>query len=308
MKHLFQIKEQNRMLGNSKVQDLEEELRIAHETINRLQSSQSAELEEELKDTKGKLRIMTTKFANVRKERDAIKKENQSLQNEVLELQSKMRQMVPGFQNISSSFPILTELADMTSQFYKCDCEDLFFEVLGPELSLEGVVYFFRSSFPRVSELIKQYFAPAEDSLKKVTMVDSLEGPIMNVLRKSYQGNWKGLMQHCVGHSSLQKILDDLQRVLQLGGGSASTNAQLMTYLKSLGKILFAYYIHDPPIRCGWDCIGQLVEFNSLHHDALDGFIRPGDQCYLILPPTYKSSGEIMNKAAVLSKDYEMDM
>ncbi|CAG9311504.1 unnamed protein product [Blepharisma stoltei] len=311
MKHLFQIKEQNRDAGSSKsrISELEEELRQAHEALDRIQQEKASEdSESELKDTKAKLRIITTKFANVRKERDTLKKENRSLQSEILELQSNMRQMVPGYHNISASFPMLNEITDICSQFYKCDCQDVFFEVLGPELSMEGIVYYFRTSFSRVNDLIKAYFTPAEETLKRVIGIETLEGPIMNVLRKSYQVSWKKIYQQCVVTSSLQKIVEDIQRVLRLGDNSQSTNTQIFNFMQKLSELLFTFWIHDPPVKCGWDTVGKQVEFSSLLHDALDGFIRPGDQCIIVVPPVQKTSGEVLVRSGVLHVDYEMNI
>lgn len=193
MKQAFQIKEPNRSNSSSlqRISELEDELRIANDSLEKLRRDRcsDSELETELNDVKGKLRVITTKFANVRKERDSLKKENRLLQNEILELQSNMRHMVPGYQNISAAFPMLNEITDITSQFYKCDCQDMFFEILGPELSMDGIVYFFKVAFPRVVDLIRAYFIPAEEALKNTASLDSLEGPIMNVLRKSYQAS-----------------------------------------------------------------------------------------------------------------------
>lgn len=313
MKHLFQIKEQNRSGGQvqSRVRELEDELKIAKDALHKLQeerehSSISDDIEAELKDTKAKLRIMTTKFANVRKERDTLKKENRALQNEILELQSNMRQMVPGLQNTSNSFPMINELGHHTEQFYKCDSQDLFLELLSPELSMEGVIYFFRTVFPRVNDMIRTYFAPAEQQLMTVSCLETLEGPIMNVLRKSYQATWKRLFTKCKESYSLSRSVDEIQRVLRLGNCSMATNQQILSYLLRLGELIFCYYISDPPLRCCYDMIGDQVEFNSLLHDSLDGFIRPGDQCYIILPPVQKVGGELLSKACVLHIDYEL--
>jgi archaellum component FlaC len=312
MKQVFQIKDPNRYNGSAqqRIQELEEELRVANENIEKIRKERScdSDVENELNDVKGKLRVITTKFANVRKERDSLKKENRMLQNEILELQSNMRHMVPGYQNISAAFPMLNEIADISSQFYKCDCQDIFFEMLGPELSMEGIIYFFKVSFPKVLEVIRSYFLPAEDALRNTAGLESLEGPIMNVLRKSYQASWKKLFRNSVSQGSLQRIVDDIQRVLRLDSGSVTTNKQIFDFLQKLAEILFVYYINDPPVRCGIENIGQQVEFNSLHHDAIDGFIRPGDLCVVVLPPAIKGTGELMTRAAVLHVDYEMNM
>ena len=45
--------------------------------------------------------------------------------------------------NTSQSFPMFNELANVVSELYKCDCADVFFDLLCPELNLDGVVYFY---------------------------------------------------------------------------------------------------------------------------------------------------------------------
>ena len=311
MKQGVQTKEPNRSNPSSqqKIQELEEDLRNANDIIEKLRKDRfpESDLENELNDVKGKLRVITTKFANVRKERDSLKKENRILQNEILELQSNMRHMVPGYQNISAAFPMLNEITDIASQFYKCDCQDLFFEILGPELSMDGIVYFFKVSFPRILDIIKAYFFPAEDSLRNTAGLDTLEGPVMNVLRKSYQASWKKLFKNSVSIASLQRVVDDIQRVLRLDNCSPATTKQIYEFLQKLAEILFVFYINDPPVKCGIENIGLQVEFNSMYHDAIDGFIRPGDLCVVLLPAAMKASGEIIIRSGVLHIDYEMN-
>lgn len=61
-----------------------------------------------------------------------------------------MRSMVPCPSNSSQSFPMFNELTNEIQEFYKCDCQDIFFDVLSSELNLEGVVYFFQNTMPNV--------------------------------------------------------------------------------------------------------------------------------------------------------------
>lgn len=83
------------------------------------------------------------------------------------------------------------EMANIVSEFYKCDCQDVFFDLLCPELNLDGVIYFFQNTIPVVIEVIEKHFQPVEHVLKKVTNMQQLDGPIVNVLRKTYQSNWR---------------------------------------------------------------------------------------------------------------------
>lgn len=73
------------------------------------------QLQNELYDSKHKLKAVTQKFSHARKERDSLKRENKELQEEVLSLQSNIRQMVPGFSNTSCSFPMFNELLNKVS-------------------------------------------------------------------------------------------------------------------------------------------------------------------------------------------------
>ena len=54
------------------------------------------------------------------------------------------------------------EMANIVAEFYKCDCQDVFFDILSPELNLEGVVYFFQNTLPPLLDTIERHFLPVE--------------------------------------------------------------------------------------------------------------------------------------------------
>ena len=60
-------------------------------------------------------------------------------------------------------------MANIVSEFYKCDCQDVFFDYLCPELNLDGVIFFFQNTIPIVIDVIEKHFLPVEAVLKKVT-------------------------------------------------------------------------------------------------------------------------------------------
>lgn len=290
---------------HSRLQELELELTQHRSVLAQLSASASDGLDSELKDVRAKLRIITTKFANVRKERDQLKQANEQLQTEILDLQASMRQMVPGLHPPATAFASPGEIAQITEQFYKCDCQDVFFELLAPELSMDGITFFFKTHYSKLREMVKSYFSTAEQQLKNASTLESLEGPIMNVLRKSYQAKWKVLYDRCkAGH--ILRIVQETQSLLQLGEGSASTLSTLKSFADKLGELLFCYHISDPPIACMWENIGDQAEYSALLHETVDGFLRPGDLCIVMLPCVYKANGELVNKAAVLPVEYEL--
>lgn len=66
----------------------------------------------------------------------------------------------------------------------------------------------------------------------------------------------------------------------------------MLKYLRALCELQFIYYISDPPIIANYKCIGTKVKYNQLEHEPLDGFIKPKEECYVLLPSTHKKSIE----------------
>ena len=108
--------------------------------------------EDDLTETWTKLKIMTDKFKRTKSELEETKKENKELHNEVISLQNNIRNMVPGISCCGSSFPLFNELQNEVSEFLKCDCMDSFFDLLCPELNLDGVVYFYKHVFGPITK------------------------------------------------------------------------------------------------------------------------------------------------------------
>lgn len=53
------------------------------------------------------------------------------------------------------------ELSSKISEFYKYDCLDKFFDLLGPEeLTLKGIIYFYMHTFQLSSSIVDEYFNP----------------------------------------------------------------------------------------------------------------------------------------------------
>lgn len=273
-----------------------------------IKSLENDECDEEMRD---KLNIMTNKYITIRKERDQLLKENKELNNEILLLQSNMRQMIPGFSsNTSSSFPMLNELQNRLSEFVKCDCLDIFFDLLSPELNMEGIIFFYKSCFEQLNEYISTYFDPLINSLKKTLCFteNNLHSSIDNVLRKSYQGNWRKILDNISNSVDFKKIINYIQSQLNLQDNSHLANQTILEFLNKSLEILFFCYICDPVIVLDFNSMGNRIIFNTMKFESMDGFIKQKHECYIILPGFYKfgiANENIIIKAQVLPFDYE---
>ena len=46
------------------------------------------------------------------------------------------------------------ELVSRVSELFKCECQDVFFDLLSPELNLDGVVFFYATVFQNTFKTI----------------------------------------------------------------------------------------------------------------------------------------------------------
>lgn len=254
------------------------------------------------------MKLVMNKLSIAKREKEQLAKENKTLQEEVLTLQSNLRQMIPGFSNTSSNFPMQAELTVKIVEFYKYDCLDLFFDVLCPELNMKGILYFFNTAFDRLQAALNRYTQPAYSSLQSLGCLPSLEGPIMSVLRKSFQSHFLEIGAKLFHEELLVSIVKELQDKVNLGGGSSDTNQALKAFLAKLGQLILECSISDPPLLLETGNIGKKIQFNPLKHDPFDGFIKPREECWVVLPEIKKAgdSSELLSKALVLQTGYDI--
>lgn len=67
---------------------------------------------------------------------------------------------------------MVNELINQVAEFYKCECFDMFFDVLCPELRLKGIIFFYTTSLQKVQKTIDDYFAPAYSAIIKVLFLN----------------------------------------------------------------------------------------------------------------------------------------
>lgn len=111
---------------------------------------------------------------------------------------------------------MFNELTNSVSEFYKCDCQDIFFDVLSTELNLEGVVYFYQNTLGEVVKIIEKYFLPVEISMLDASCSKKMDLHITNVLRKKYQTNWRKILSKVISKPICMEIMQTVQGVLAI--------------------------------------------------------------------------------------------
>ena len=258
--------------------------------------------------------IILDKLSTLKKENHRIEQENQMLKQELETLHNDMRLMIPGFSsNTSNSFPMLTELHNKISDYIKISCEDIFFDLLQPNLNMKGVVDFFKIIFLKLSDVVEKYFNPIEKAINNTLFIDQIYEPIDNVLRKSYQFNWKYFFDDLKKSINYSEIINDISKKLKFD--FIKENGEEWNMIKDFiiktYEIIYFCYISDPIVSIDISQIGKEVKYNSMTHDSLDGFIKSKQISTIILPTFYKGKVSTKNsmlvKSQVLAKDYEFN-
>lgn len=258
--------------------------------------------------------IILDKLNNLKKENHKIEQENLMLKQELENLQNDMRLMLPGFSsNTSNSFPMLTELHNKINDYIKLSCEDIFFDLLQPNLNMKGVVEFFKIIFINLFDIVEKFFNPIEKAINNTLFIDQIYEPIDNVLRKSYQFNWKNFFEDIKKTINYNEIINHISKKLKMDfieEEGEEWNMIKEFILKTI-EIIFFCYISDPIISIDISQIGKEVKYNSMTHDSLDGFIKSKQMSTIILPTFYKGKVSTKNsmlvKSQVLAKDYEFN-
>jgi hypothetical protein len=258
--------------------------------------------------------IILDKLSTLKKENHKIEQENKMLKQELESLHNDMRLMIPGFSsNTSNSFPMLTELHNKISDYIKISCEDIFFDLLQPNLNMKGVVDFFKIIFLKLSDLVEKYFSPIEKAINNTLFIDQIYEPIDNVLRKSYQFNWKNFYEDLKKGINCNEIISEINKKLKFD--NLKENGEEWNMIKDFiiktYEIIYFCYISDPIVSIDISQIGKEVKYNSMTHDSLDGFIKSKQVSTIILPTFYKGKVSTKNsmlvKSQVLAKDYEFN-
>ena len=258
--------------------------------------------------------IILDKLNNLKKENHKIEKENQMLKQELENLQNDMRLMIPGFSsNTSNSFPMLTELHNKINDYIKLSCEDIFFDLLQPNSNMKGVVDFFKIIFISLSDVVEKFFSPIEKAINNTLFIDQIYDPIDNVLRKSYQFNWKNFFEDIKKSINYNEIINDIRKKLKMDFIEEDGEEwnMIKEFILKTFEIIFFCYISDPIISIDISQIGKEVKYNNMTHDSLDGFIKSKQISTIILPTFYKGKVSTKNsmlvKSQVLAKDYEFN-
>jgi FtsZ-binding cell division protein ZapB len=287
------------------VKDLTENSHVQYKELSR---EESLAMQKELAELKEKTKTITMKFANVRKERDSLKKENKELQGEVLSLQNSMREMIPSGNNTSSCFPIHNEINNLVTDFLKGDCIDIFFDVLSLELNIEGVSYFYQHLFTPLVSTVNEYFKPPFACIMGTARIEAIEKPVLNVLKKVFQNNWKSIHSTIFSKKEIGKILCGIQSYLKLGdteGNKAEIEKRLEEFIRKASEICIICYLSEPQLTISTDSITTICNFNSIRHESVDGFLKNKEECIIVLPPVLNERNEAILKAHVLPMSYE---
>ena len=256
--------------------------------------------------------FLSNKLAKLYAENQTLARENENIQKENQNLSTNIREMNPGFtSNTSNSFPMITEIQIKINDYIKIICQDIFFDLLLPtEIDIKDIILFFKIFFDVIEKKIQGYFLPLVKQITETLKIPELWKPIANVLKKTYQYNWKAIYSNLEKQIDFEGISNDVKKRIFISKEDMidDIDQSIIDFAHKTFDVLFMCYICDPEMLIDVNQIGNQVFFNSVPHDPIDGFIKPTQKSYIILPAFYKgttpSKNTMIVKSQVIADDY----
>lgn len=237
------------------------------------------------------IKVTIERLQNARKKNTQLKNRNKELNNELISLQTNIREMFPGY-SVSkvTPFPMINDLLVQINTFIESDCLDCYKMLLDQDYTLHDHFFFFRKVFDSSSSLINDYFNPLNLILKHTLQVDQIVGPLDCVLRRSYQVDWEKLLIQIKKNNDYDYVINSIQNELEIENQTQEGYNQMINIFEETTEILFKCFISDPMLAFDINQISKQVVMDSKHHDCFDKkmHIKHNSSCAILIPSVYK--------------------
>lgn len=233
--------------------------------------------------------------------------------------QVALHQSAAGHSNIASTFPLSTEIADKVATFGADGFAELVLDhalAAAPNLlaatdDLRVLLQFASSAVEEAKErteagvfgasapppLASSYThtrdaarrgltdgsAPSAAALGNVPRSKLIDGFLRQI--------WQEQHEHLLPTDDVNQCLAALPHHKPAHGSwhMDLSSDELRPCLEKTLRTLLQLYVYttvcDPPLKLDANLVGQRAKFNSSFHNAMDGSIKPGQQCVCIFPP-----------------------
>lgn len=237
------------------------------------------------------IKVTIERLQNARKKNISLKNKNKELNNELISLQSNIRDMFPGYSvNKATPFPMMNDLLLQINVFIKNDCLEFYKTLLDQDYSLHDQLFSFRKLFASSFSLINDYFNPLNLILKHTLQTDQIISPLDCVLRRSYQVDWEKLLNQIKKNNDYDYVINSILNELEIENQTQETYTQMINIFEETTEMLFKGYISDPSLAFDINQISKQVLMDSNKYDCFDYkmHVKHNTSCVVIIPPVYK--------------------
>ena len=256
-------------------------------------------------DEEMKIRIQSTieKIKTEKKKNNMLRKQNQELVNERMNLMNKSNQMIQGYKK-STSFPNEKSLKDDINKYITLDLFIFFKDPLSREYVIDGIVYFFQKVFVLTYNKIESHFSSMNHLLTNTLQMQKVVEPLDWIIRKSAQANWRNILAAIENKESVYATVAEIQKELGIETRRGDANEIIEKLCRTALEILFKCYIITPRIFCDVDQIGKKILFDDKQYECLsEDRIISGTESYILTPSFYSlidGGRKVIEKARVL--------
>lgn len=235
-----------------------------------------------------KIKLCIEKIKQLRKENTQLKKLNSEIYQDIINLQSNIHQMIPGYFS-SNQFPSFEVIVNNIETFVSYDSYIFFKRYLLEEFALKGIVMFYKQIYVLITNAIKNHFQSLQLLLESTMQTQDLIDPVQCVIKKSAQANWTNIISAISKKGLLYKeIRQEIQDLLDIQKKSSKANKAVEDFAEKAMEILYEVFLSHPQIHYDIKEIDTAVLFDENYYESLDGNIPKKGECLVVSPTFYK--------------------
>ena len=272
------------------------------------------------KNDEEEIRKISEKLKEEKKINKILKSENEKLFQDIITIKTNIKSLIPTMsQNKKYPFPSLEMLIEEIKNYISIDSVKYYQRLQNRQFPLDIIILHFRYIFQKSQDILQSHFLKVDFILNKKFKSQESIKPIQNVLKNTYQVDWKNIFNKISSDEKINKMLEDIKQniTIKLNKKNNINNNlnnisnyctptymnHLKEYIKSTLNILLKCYLIQPKIYFDTTKIGRIETFNSSSNECFinDKILRGSD--VIIVFPSFYYNNDKLKKIEIINKD-----
>ena len=260
-------------------------------------------------------RLEAVKNENAKKKKELVGQANRYIRHQQAENKKVINTMRgsihagnAGNSNLASPFPLSQEIVSLSKKISGGDLSEVLLDhLIIDEFPVLKAVRALRSIVEAMVAESNQCITEAKGKICAAIGVDTEHIPprLQNMIGDLRREQWRHFCYKLDEQLFQNWVSDNCPEVQHVMRSKVGVSA-MMKFVNRVVELQAAIVLSNPPLGCDWKAVGKSTTYDSSKCEALDGTVKPNEQC-IILWPSISIEGTRKTRQLVLPADYVME-